>query len=183
MRIEIVKMAKALKMSLPDLLTRPVGRSLYGKVKKKLVYLQANEVVELDFKGIDVIDSSFIDEFLVKLITEPDNAGPYFLHLKNVSAGIEMNIKSVFSSYNKFAGRIAVATSELTSDHCYALGELSEQERNILDYLHRQGKITKHECAELLNCEVSEAERLLCGLFELRVIRTQENNSEIFIAL
>ena len=84
MIIDIAKIARNCKIKLPDLITRPVGRSLYAAVKEKLEFVGAGETVLLDFEGVKVIDSSCVDELIVRLIQD-SYARYFYIKLRNVS--------------------------------------------------------------------------------------------------
>ena len=56
MIINVAKLAREAKMKLPDLITRPVGRLMYTKMREKLSIAGEGETVILDFENIKVID-------------------------------------------------------------------------------------------------------------------------------
>jgi hypothetical protein len=86
MIITIAKMARELKIRTPDLITRPVGRQMYARTSEALSIIQEDETVLLDFEGIQVIDSSFIDEYIMKLLLRSrTDERPFFIKLANIS--------------------------------------------------------------------------------------------------
>ena len=171
MVFEVAKIAREAKVKLPDLITRPVGRSVYARMREKLSLAGAGETIVLDFDGIKVIDSSFIDEFLVKLIMDAAESD-FFIKLRNISAISEINIDSVFVSYSNYKnGRIALVRDELGRNSKYYIGPLTEQESDILGYL----KINQHagigEISKYCGLEVEALEGILAGMSRLRVVR------------
>ena len=77
MIIKINKTAEVLKLKMPDLITRHVGRSMYDSIKKLVGNINDGETLVLDFEGIKVIDSSFIDEMVVRLILDSMTSNRY----------------------------------------------------------------------------------------------------------
>ena len=73
MVINIRKKADELKIKGPDLLTRPVGRLMYQSIRGMLEHIREGETLVLDFQNIKVIDSSFIDEMIVRLVIDSRN--------------------------------------------------------------------------------------------------------------
>jgi len=100
MVIAIKKKAEELKIKSPDLITRHMGRIMYNAIKAIVENIGDGETLVLDFDGIKVIDSSFIDEMIVKLIVDSKSAErAFYIKLKNISAIAETNIDLVFRSY------------------------------------------------------------------------------------
>ncbi|MGL4370651.1 MAG: hypothetical protein ACRCUT_13415, partial [Spirochaetota bacterium] len=112
MEIIIKNIAKQLKISQTDLLTRPVGRKLYAKVSAMAGNARAEEVIVMDFTGYSVIDPSCVDEFLISLIRDsmkPEK--PFFLRLSHITPAMDMTIQGVFDNYSEFSGmRIGIIT-------------------------------------------------------------------------
>jgi len=171
MIINVAKLAKEAKIKTPDLITRPVGRIVYVKMKEKLSIIGEGETVVLDFENIKVIDSSFIDEFLVKLIIDAES-DDFYIKVRNISPVSEINIDSVFVSYSNYKnGRIALVRDELGKNNKYYIGPLTEQESDILGYL----KINQHagveEISKYCGMESEVLTGILTELSRLRVVR------------
>lgn len=173
MVIRIKNIARDLKIRLPDLITRSVGRRIYERARKNMSHLTDGEVVLVDFAGIQVIDSSFVDEFLLRMIE--DSRGPgitFFIKLANITPIMETNIDSVFSSYRAYNdSRIAVVTESLTGSNAYYIGGLTEAERDVLDYLRINKAAHVADIASLIAKEEPEAMELLESLYALRLAR------------
>lgn len=178
MIIEIRKIALELKVKLPDLITRPLGRKMFGKVKNLLSHAGEKEVVILDLTGIKVMDSSFIDEFLLQLLRESRRPeGGFFIKLRNVPDIAENNIDSMLVSYHSYSDeKIAVVTDRITMHNSNFLGILSQRERDILDFLRVNKTASAEDIASLINASVLESERLADVLYSLRVIRREETS-------
>jgi len=171
MIVNVVKLAKEAKIKLPDLITRPVGRQMYAKMKEKLPVAGKGETVILNFENIKVIDSSFIDEFLVNLIKDADEKD-FYIKLRNISAISEINIDSVFKSYSNYKdGRLAVIREELGNNNRYYIGPLTESESDIIDYLRINHHAGAEEMARFCGIEALTLKSILDNLLKLRVIR------------
>jgi len=176
MIIDVAKIAKEVKIKLPDLITRPVGRMMYAATLDKLSFAGSGETVVLDFTGIKVIDSSFIDEYIVKLVID-SREKDFYLKLRNISAISEINIDSVFNSYSNYKEiRIAVVREEIGKNNRFYIGPLNEQERDIMDYLRMNLSAGIEDISRFSGIEPSVLKELLNGLSILRVIR--RNNGD-----
>jgi len=176
MIVDVVKIAKEVKVKLPDLITRPVGRIMYAATTGKLSIIGDGETVILDFKDIKVIDSSFIDEYIVKLILD-SREKDFYLKLRNISPISEINIDSVFNSYSNYKEtRIAVVREEIGRNNRFYIGPLIEQERDILDYLRINMIAGIDDISRFSGVDFNVLKNLLEGLSMLRVIR--RNNGD-----
>jgi len=173
MVIQIKNTARDLKIRLPDLITRPVGRRMYERTRKNMAHIADGEVALVDFTGVQVIDSSFIDEFLLRLIEDSRSNTPvFFVKLTNITPIIETNIDSVFSSYQTYNDRrIAVVTEHLTSKNAYHIGGITNPERDMLDYLKINKVAPIGDIATYVAKEYAEAAELLEGLYAMRMVR------------
>ena len=171
MIIDVAKTAKEVKVKLPDLITRPVGRTMYSATVKKLSVTGEGETVILDFAGIKVIDSSFIDEYIVKLILD-SREKDFYLKLRNISRMSEINIDSVFNSYSNYKEtRIAVAREEIGINNRFYIGPLGDRERDIMDYLRINLNAGIDDISRFSGIEHDTLESLLEELAILRVIK------------
>ena len=171
MIIDIVKLAKEAKVSLPDLITRPVGRIMYAATAEKLGIIAVSETVILNFAGIKVLDSSFIDEYLVKLIID-SRTKDFYIKLKNISAISEINIDSVFNSYSNYnKSRIAAAREEIGNNSGFYIGPVAEQERDIINYLRTNSGVSIDDISKFSGVEINELKLILDRLSFLRLVK------------
>lgn len=176
MIIEISKISKSCKIKLPDLVTRPVGRKLYNAVMDKLQFAGMGETVIMDFTGIKVIDSSCIDELLVRLINESISRD-FYIKLRNISPISEINIDSVFNSYSNYRDkRIAVIRDELGVNNKFYIGPLSEAERDIIDYLRINQRASMDDLASFSGMERGKTSELINGLISIRVLKKENGD-------
>ncbi len=171
MIINVSKLAKEARVKVPDLITRPVGRKMFSSAVKKLEIIEQGETLLFDFTSIKVVDSSFIDEFIVKLILD-SRGRDYFIKLSNISNISEINIDSVFNSYSNYnEDRMAVVRDGLGQNNKYYIGPLSENEGDIIDYLRINRFAGVDEISKFLGMGSAKVMDVMEGLLKLRVIR------------
>ncbi len=172
MIITIAKMARELKIRTPDLITRPVGRQMYARTSEALSIIQEDETVLLDFEGIQVIDSSFIDEYIMKLLLRSrTDERPFFIKLANISDPAVINIESVFRSYHSINNRkIAVMTDRLI-DKSYFIGLAEKEEKDIINYLNINKSASSRELSDFLQIDHSRTVSILDSMYGSRLIK------------
>lgn len=180
MVIEIIKLKNKMKINLNDLITRPLGERFYKKVSNMIDNASENEVVLLDFEGINVADPSFLDEFVVKIIRESRmDEKPYFVKLKNFSESTSLNLKSVIESYEKYNNsRIAVATEEIIENSNHCIGNVTEIENEIISFLRINKSRSLNEIADFIEEPIEDAERILHGLVKIGLVRPDETDKK-----
>ena len=183
MVININKLADELKVSKPDLITRMIGRIMYKSVKVKINNINENEVALLDFEGIKVIDSSFIDEFLVKLIMgSRKSSSPYYIKLTNISEITENNIELVFTSYSKYTKeKIVVITENICQNNSFFIGTLSDRAKDLIEYLRVNRSATITDLVKFTELDFKEVEIITEELFSIRIIRKDDDG--LFLAV
>lgn len=171
MIIDVAKIAKQEKVKLPDLITRPVGRAMYNAAREKISVTGDGETVVLDFAGIKVIDSSFVDEYIVRLVLDSRDRN-FYIKLRNISPVAEINIDSVFNSYSNYKEtRIAVATEEMGRNNRYYIGPLDEKESDIIDYLRINSVACMEDISKFSGIEPASLTTVMDQLSLLRLIR------------
>lgn len=176
MIIDVAKLARGMKIKLPDLITRPVGRIMYAATAEKISLAGQGETVVLDFNGVKVIDSSFIDEYIVRLIHDSKEKD-FYLKLRNISPISEINIDSVFNSYSNYKDRrIAVSREEIGRNNRFYIGPLAEHESDILDYLRINVSAGVEDISRFSGMDFNRLKTMLDELAVLRVIR--RNNGD-----
>lgn len=175
MVVNVKKKADELKIKGPDLITRTVGRDMYHAIKRMLEHMVHEEVVVLDFNGIKVIDTSFIDEFLVKLMIDGRTRKPaFYLKLKNISATAEINIDFVFKSYSNYGTqKLALVTEDICQSNNFFIGPLSDREKSIIDFIRVNKSSTTEDIVTFSGVEAAEMRPILDELHHLRLIRKE----------
>jgi len=173
MRLRISDIARELSFTSPDLITRRMGEAMYHLLREKIAGLAPDEVLTLDFEGIQVIDTSFIDEFIVKLAYDSrGRTHPFYVKLSNITDIMQVNINSVFSSHAQYtAGSFAVLTDRLMPNNSYYLGRLTPNERDVINYLSVNKSAHVSEIADFLSRSTLETAEIVESLAGLRLIR------------
>jgi hypothetical protein len=173
MVININKKAEGLKLKMPDLITRHVGRAMYELVKKQVENINDGETLVLDFGGIKVIDSSFIDEMIVRLILDSRKSKPaFYIKLKNISEIAEINIDLVFRSYSNYKNKkIVVMTENICQNNVFFIGPLSDQERDVVEFLRVNKSITVDEAVKFTGRPREQVRKIMDELDAFRIIK------------
>lgn len=173
MRIPIQDIARELAITIPDLITRRTGETMYHIIREKIAGTAENEVIELDFTGIKVIDTSFVDELIVKLVYDArGRSRPFFVKLAAISDIAQMNIESVFSSHALYTNvSFAVITDRMMPNNSYYLGQLTESERDIINYLNVNKSAHVNEIADFLSQPTLAVSEIVENLADMRLIR------------
>jgi len=173
MYITIEKIARESAVNMPDLITRSVGRKMFAKISRKIDEAGENEVIILDFNKIKVIDPSFVDELLVKIIINVmESETPKFIKLKNISEIAEINIDWVFKSYSQYnENKIAVITENICLNNSFFIGPLDNSEQEIIEFLRVNRSANEGDLATHTGLDIMELKTVMKRLNELRVVR------------
>lgn len=175
MEINVKKLAEKAKMKSPDLLTRSVGRKLYKALEKLITISGEDEVIILDFSGIKVIDSSFIDEFIIKFIRNSSEEKNYYVKLRNLSSIGQTNTEAVLRSYLEFdSQKIVVMTEDICLNNNFFLGELDSVEKDIVNFLRVNKSALESDIIGLTAEEPEDVRKVLKRLSSWKVIRINE---------
>lgn len=176
MEVKIESLTKQVTKNNPDLITRPVGRQLYRKLSEKMNIINEGEVVVLDFDKVKVIDSSFIDEFIIKLITESIKTEKFFVKLRKISDIAEINIASVIKSYAQVDKKIVVMTEDICLNNNFYIGELSPEEHDAINFIRINRNVSLEDLVSGTAMDEARAEETLQSLIDLRLVRPQESH-------
>jgi hypothetical protein len=173
MLINIKKKAEELKLKVPDLITRHAGRAMYESITKIVENINDGETLLLDFIGIKVIDSSCIDEMIVRLILDSRRSKPaFYSKLKNISEIAEINIDLVFRSYYSYKNKkIVVITENICQNNVFFIGPLSDQERDIVEFLRVNKSITVDDAVTFTGLPREKVQKIMDELDKIRVVR------------
>lgn len=171
--INMYSLGERLGCSLPDLITRPAGRSVYGYLNSALNDLEDGGTMVLDFSGVKVIDSSFIDEMLVKILLEARKSSKvFYIKLKNFSEIAEININLVLRSYSLHKNKkIVVITENICHNNAFFIGPLSDEEKDIVEFLRINKSATTEDVSRFSGLPTREAEMILEELHAARAVR------------
>ncbi len=180
MVITIHKKAEELKIKTPDLITRPMGRQMYNTVRKAVDHVDGGETVVLDFSGIKVIDSSFIDEMIVKMILDSRSLSrAFYIKLKNISEIAETNIDLVFRSYSNYKNKkIVVITENICQNNVFFIGPLSDRERDVVEFLRVNKSITVDDIVRFTGQSREQVMKTMEDLDGMRAVK--KVNDDVF---
>ncbi|MCU0846641.1 MAG: hypothetical protein MUD12_01990 [Spirochaetes bacterium] len=175
MEVNVSKIAGELKIKTPDLITRSIGRAFYEKVRKLLRLAGSGETAIFDLERIVVMDSSFIDEFLVASVADTMRLEPdCFIKLRNISPISEINIDLVFRSYSNYKNkRIAVITDGICQNNSFYIGQLTSEESDIVEYLRINRSVSTEEISNFTGTGLSDIDQIMNGLFALRIVKRE----------
>ena len=173
MIINMYKKSDELNCKPPDLITRPVGRVMYKSVRTMIDSAMDGETILFDFNGIRVIDSSFIDETIVKLIVDSVQMPKiFFIKLKNISEITEINIDMVFKSYWGYKNKkIVVITENICHNNAFFIGPLSDTEKDIVEFLRVNKFATLNDIMKFSGVTMEHGARIMDELYSMRVIK------------
>ncbi len=172
MEIKIGNLSKKIKQNSHDLITRPVGRKMYKKISGEMEIVAQDEVVILDFEKIKVIDSSFIDEFIVKLVTDSMVNKQFYIKLRNISDIAEINISSVLKSYGQFNKKIVVMTEDICLNNNFYIGDLSDQEHDTINFIRVNKQVSIEDLLASSGLSEENAKEILNSLIKMRLVRS-----------
>jgi len=173
MIVNVFKKGEELHCKLPDLITRSVGRIMYETIRNSLPAMSDGETLVLDFAGIKVIDSSCIDEMLIRLLLDSvESAKMFYVKLRNFSKIAEINIDLVLRSYSNFKNKkIVVITENICHNNVFFIGPLTDSEKNIVEFLRINKSATLSEIVNFSGLPMPEARKILNELFAMRVVK------------
>ncbi len=177
MVINIKKKAEEMKFKTQDLITRHMGRIMYDSIRSIVENINDGETLVLDFDGIKVIDSSFIDEMIVKLIMDSKKEQRvFYIKLRNISAIAETNIDLVFRSYSNYKNKkIVVITENICQNNVFFIGPLSDQERDVIEFLRVNKSITIDDVVQFTGRPRDQVHKTMEDLDAMRAVKKQEN--------
>ena len=175
MTIYVKDLVKYGKTFSGDLLTRPVGRKYYDAAAKKTKAAMQGEVVVVDFEKIRVIDPSFADEFVIKLINL-SSENDFYIRLKNLGRSAANNISSIIDSYSRFAQtELAVPVEEITESGSHFIGNLDGIKADIAEFFRINKTAGLETIINKFSITESQTEEILESLNSLRIIRKDDS--------
>ncbi len=85
---------------------------------------------------------------------------------------MEVNIESVFSSYEQFNKRnIVIITEDICQNNNFYIGSLKPVEKDIVDYLRINKSTTKNELSDITGLKLDSLDILIDNLHKMRLIR------------
>ena len=173
MVIKLKELAKNIKIAELDLITRPVGKTIYNKVIENISHISEGETVIIDFENIKVIDFSFVDEFVIKLIDNAKNAENkrFYVKLKNISEIAQKNIKAVIKSYTEYGKKVLVITEDLNINNTFYLGDMNENENKVFNSIRINNYSTLEDLKFITQMDIGSLTESLSSLLDCNCIK------------
>lgn len=172
MIIKLKEFAKSTKISESDLITRPVGKLIYNKFIEKIKHISEEETVIIDFKDIKVIDFSFVDEFIIKLIDIAKNKDrKFYIKLRNISEIAQKNIGAVIKSYSEYNKKVLVITESLNINNTFYLGDMNENESKVFNAIRINKYSTQEDIKFITQIDVEKLTESLTNLVNCNCIK------------
>lgn len=161
MKIRLFDIKEQLKIEGPYLLTRPLARQFIPVVYDIIKGNVDADVVEFDFKGIQSVDTSFIDELIIVNILKImrtrslPHKGVFFSHLTPSSYE---NAESVF-----LIQKIAITVKDEDNKE-HLIGHLEQNLKKVLGSLWEKKKLRTIDLTKNLHLTKSVASTKLAAL-------------------
>jgi hypothetical protein len=159
-----------LKNGSSDLVTRPSGQAIRGRIERDIVKEGDRVVIALDFSKIGVIDYSCADEIVAKLVSRllGGEYGDKYILLVGLNENQKENIEVALE-------RKDLAIMVKTKDNKkILLGNINNYLKQTLDLILEKDKITAKEFSEIMKLEANTSGTRLLNLYKKRLVRRTE---------
>ncbi len=150
------------------LITRQLGKQIKERIIQSLEH-EEMDVVILDFTGVQVLDFSWADECVAKLLAEL-NADLYHykgILVENCTDDQAENIAAALLQRNLYLIR-------LESLRWQILGDLREPLFSTLNYLHQSKSVTARDVADYFQIAINTASNRLSELAKKHIVLRYE---------
>lgn len=165
---------EAVGAGVAHLVTRETGQVVRTHIARMLGDLDPGTVVTLDFTGIGVVDYSFADECLAKLLTRLI-AGEYglkYVRLAGLGTSQRENVQ-VALERKRLAALLVRA-----GDSWDCLGSITPHLRETLAAVMSRGQTSARDLTGLLDLELTASSTRLGALHRQRLVRRRERSIE-----
>lgn len=159
-----------LKNGSSDLVTRPSGQAIRGRIERDIVKEGDRVVIALDFSKIGIIDYSCADEIVAKLVSRllGGEYGDKYILLTGLNENQKENIEVALE-------RKDLAIMVKTKDNRkILLGNINNYLKQTLDIILGKDKITAKEFSEIMKLEANTSGTRLLNLHKKRLVRRTE---------
>ena len=156
------------------LVTRETGQAVRSHIARTLGDLEPGAVVTLDFTGVGVVDFSFADECLAKLLTRliAGEYGVKYLRLTGLGASQRENVQ-VALERKRLPALLVHA-----DDTWDCLGTITPHLRETLTTVMSRRQVSARDLAGLLDLELTASSTRLGALHRQRLVRRRERPIE-----
>lgn len=159
-----------LKNGSSDLVTRPSGQVIRGRIEKKIEAEKNGEVIALDFSEIGIIDYSCADEIVAKLISRlwGNEYGDRYIILTGLNENQKENIEVALERKD-----LAVI-ARMKDGKEILLGNLNNYLLKTLEVVITKDRITTKDLSEIMNLEANTSGTRLLNLHKKRLVMRNE---------
>ncbi len=159
-----------LKNGSSDLVTRPSGQVIRGRIEKKIEAEKNGEVIALDFSEIGIIDYSCADEVVAKLISRlwGNEYGDRYIILTGLNENQKENIEVALERKD-----LAVI-ARFKDGKEILLGNLNNYLRETLEVVITKDRIRTKDLSEIMNLEANTSGTRLLNLHKKRLVMRNE---------
>ena len=177
---------RQLGVSVPDLVTRELGQKIYADMASALQAPPAGGVLTIDFSGIRVVDTSFADETILRLLKElvEGKYGERFLCLYNPSQSTIANLEGAIARkrlrlafFAIFPGKKWQCIGRYDSS-AFPDDQIEPLLQETLRLVVEREKLTARELATREKIELNNASTRLKKLHDARLVKREEMVSE-----
>jgi hypothetical protein len=170
-KYDLYKLLKEeLKNGSSDLVTRPSGQVIRGRIERDIEKEKDGEVIALDFSKIGIIDYSCADEVVAKLISRllSGEYGDRYIILTGLNENQKENIEVALERKD-----LAVM-AEMGNGKRILIGSLNNYLKETLNFILKKGKITAKDLSEVLKLEMNTSGTRLLNLHKKRLVKRTE---------
>src|SRR3972149_3747382 len=156
-----------LKNGSNDLVTRPSGQGIRGRVERGITGEGDGGVIALDFSKIGIIDYSCADEIVAKLVSRllSGEYGDKYITLTGLNENQKENIEVALERKD-----LAVM-AEMQGGKKILLGSLNNYLKETLNLILKKGKINAKELSESMKLEANTSGTRLLNLYKKRLVK------------
>ena len=159
-----------LKNGSSDLVTRPSGQVMRGRIEKNIEAEKNGEIIALDFSEIGIIDYSCADEIVAKLISRlwGNEYGDRYIILTGLNENQKENIEVALERKD-----LAVI-ARMKDGKEILLGNLNNYLLKTLEVVITKDRITTKDLSEIMNLEANTSGTRLLNLHKKRLVMRNE---------
>ncbi len=163
-----------LKNGSNNLVTRPSGQTIRGRIEKEIGKEDGGAIIALNFSKIGVIDYSCADEIVAKLVSRllGGEYGSKYIILVGLNENQEENIEVALERKG-----LAVMAKRRVGGKVL-LGNINNYLRETLNIITQKGKLTAKELSEIMNLEANTSGTRLLNLYKKRLVKRIEEIRE-----
>ena len=159
-----------LKNGSSDLVTRPSGQVIRGRIEKNIEAEKNGEIIALDFSEIGIIDYSCADEIVAKLISRlwGNEYGDRYIILTGLNENQKENIEVALERKDLAVIAMMKDGKEIL------LGNLNNYLRETLEVVITKDRIRTKDLSEIMNLEANTSGTRLLNLHKKRLVMRNE---------